>query len=117
MKQKSIEKPIEWLGSSLKDIQAMPDEVRQEFGFSLYQLQQGLNPDNAKSLKGISGVYELLADFNKDTYRTVYIAKLNDTIYVLHCFKKKSKKGIATPKQDVDLIKTRLKELKGDIKK
>ncbi|MDB2683224.1 type II toxin-antitoxin system RelE/ParE family toxin [Alphaproteobacteria bacterium] len=105
------EKQVDWVGSSLDDLKKFPETVKQTFGFELHQVQHGTTPDGAKSLKGkgLSGVYELRDNHNGSTYRAVYIAKLKNKIYVLHCFQKKSKSGIATPKQDIDLIKTRLK--------
>jgi len=59
---------------------------------------------------------ELVLDHNSDTYRVAYFLKLGDYVYVLHAFQKKSKKGISTPKKDIDLIKTRLKLAKDDYK-
>ena len=105
------EKQIDWVGSSLEDLKKFPEAVKQTFGFELHQIQHGVTPSGAKSLKGkdLGGVYELRDNHDGNTYRTVYIAKLKDKIYVLHCFQKKSKSGIATPKQDMDLIKSRLK--------
>ena len=103
------EKPINWVGSSLNDLKSFPVDVQQTFGFELHQVQHGKMPDSAKALKGISGVYELRDNHDGNTYRAVYIAKLKDAIYVLHCFQKKSKSGIATPKTDIDLIVNRLK--------
>jgi phage-related protein len=65
---------------------------------------------NIKPLKGFSsGVMEIKSDYDKDTYRTVYAAQLGDEIYVLHAFKKKSKRGIKTPKEELEVIKQRLK--------
>ncbi len=104
-------KQVDWVGSALDDLKVFPDPVQQSFGFQLYQLQIGETPGSAKPLRGkeLAGVYELRDSFKGDAYRTVYIAKLKDIIYVLHCFKKKSKSGIATPRKEVDLIKNRLK--------
>jgi phage-related protein len=104
-------KDLLWVGNSLKDMREFPDDVKQFFGFELHQLQLGLTPPSTKPLKGspFKGVYELKKDFDGDTFRTVYIAKLKDAIYVLHCFQKKSKSGIATPKKELDLIAQRLK--------
>ena len=111
MDKRLKEKPIDWIGSSLEDLKAFPDEVIATFGFELHQVQFGQMPHSAKPLKGkeLSGVYELKENHNGNTYRAVYIAKLKDKIYVLHCFQKKSKSGIATPPKDVELIKKRLK--------
>lgn len=111
MADRPEEKRVDWVGSSLDDLRAFPDAVQQNFGFELYQLQIGGMPKSAKPLKGknVSGVYELRNSLEGNAYRAVYIAKLKDKIYVLHCFKKKSKSGIATPKKDLELIRSRLK--------
>ena len=103
------EKPIVWIGSSLDDLQSLPNEPRRDIGFALSAVQAGKFPQDAKSLKGLSGVYEIRADFDKSTYRAVYVVNLGAVIYVLHVFQKKSKQGIATPKADTDLIRVRLK--------
>jgi phage-related protein len=105
-----VEKRVDWVGSSLNDLKSFPNSVQQRFGFELYQVQLGDTPKSAKPLKGkdLSGVFELRDNFKGNTYRGVYIAKLEDRIYVLHCFQKKSKSGIATPKKDMELIKSRL---------
>jgi phage-related protein len=104
-------KHVLWVGSSKKDLMAMPDEVRSAFGFALYLAQQGKKHQNAKPLKGFSGagVLEVVEDCLGDTFRAVYTVKIAENIYVLHCFQKKSKRGIETPKQDIDLIRDRLK--------
>ena len=72
-------------------------------------LQEGHYPDNVKPLTGLSGVYEVRADFDGNTYRAAYILNLGSRIYVLHVFQKKSKKGIETPKADMDKIRSRLR--------
>lgn len=77
-------------------------------------VQQGEFDSSIKPLKGFSGVYEIRSDFDTDTYRAVYVLNLADVIYVLHVFKKKSKKGSETPKQEIDLIRTRLKRAQED---
>jgi len=76
----------------------------------------GLKAINAKPLAGFGGasVLEIVDDFQTDTYRAVYTVRFRDVVYVLHAFQKKSKKGIATPKADLDLIKRRLKFAKED---
>jgi phage-related protein len=107
---KSI-KHVLWVGSSKKDLMAMPDEVKSAFGFALYLAQHGKKHQNAKPLKGFSGagVLEIVEDCLGDTFRAVYTVKIGERIYVLHCFQKKSKRGIETPKQEIDLIRDRLK--------
>lgn len=90
----------------------MPDEVQQTFGFSLYYAQTGLLHPAAKPLKGFgsSGILEIVEDWRGNTYRAVYTVRFAQAVYVLHCFQKKSKRGIETPKPDMDLIRERLKE-------
>ena len=104
-------KHVLWVGSSKKDLTAMPDEVKSAFGFALYLAQQGKKHQNAKPLKGFSGagVLEVVENCLGDTFRAVYTVKIAENIYVLHCFQKKSKRGIETPKQEIDLIRDRLK--------
>lgn len=104
-------KPLFWIASSKRDIQRMPDEVMDAFGFALHQAQEGSKHEDAKPLKGYkgSGVLEVVEDFSGNTYRAVYTVRFKNAVYVLHVFQKKSKKGIATPKQDLDLINERLK--------
>lgn len=103
-------KPVDWIGSSREDLKSFPDEVQQAFGFGLYRVQLGELPPSVKSLKGnLSGVYELRERHEGNAYRVVYIAKLKEKVYVLHCFQKKSKSGIATPPKEMELIVQRLK--------
>ncbi len=107
---------LAWIGSSRKDLKKFPAEVQSAMGFALYQAQLGLKAINAKPLAGFGGasVLEIVDDFQTDTYRAVYTVKFRDVIYVLHAFQKKSRKGIATPKADLDLIKRRLKVAEED---
>lgn len=107
-------KPVEWVGSSLEDLKEFPEDVKQVIGYALYLAQCGEKHSSAKPLKGFkgSGVLEVVDDFDGDTYRAVYTVKLADVVYVLHAFQKKSKQGIATPKQDIELIEARLKRAK-----
>lgn len=104
-------RPVEWMGDSLKQIKAMPEEVQKTIGWQLQQAQVGDTPGLAKPFKGVgSGVFEIRKSYETDTYRTIYAVQIGESIYVLHAFQKKAKKGIATPKKDVDLIKKRYKE-------
>ena len=107
----SLMKPLQWVGSSKKDLLAMPDDVIDVFGFALHLAQTGQKHDQSKPLKGFggAGVLEVVEDHMGDTYRAVYTVKLAEVVYVLHCFQKKSKSGIATPKPEMDLIRDRLK--------
>jgi phage-related protein len=104
-------KPLGWISSSKDDLLDMPPEVRNAMGHALYLAQCGEKHDDAKPLKGFkgSGVLEVVDNFDGDTYRAVYTVRFADVVYVLHVFQKKSKSGIATPKQDMDLVEKRLK--------
>jgi phage-related protein len=102
--------PLRWIASSRKDYREFPEAVQDSFGFGLFLAQTGQHPPHAKLLRGLgSGVVELVDDHDGDTYRAVYTVRFASAIYVLHAFKKKSKRGIETPKQDIDLIRQRLK--------
>jgi phage-related protein len=104
-------KPLEWVASSKKDLLSMPTNVVDTFGYALHLAQNGGKHAQAKPLKGFgsAGVLEVVEDDDGNTYRAVYTVRFSNAIYVLHCFQKKSHKGIATPKQDLDLIRDRLK--------
>ena len=103
------EKPVVWVGSSLEDLKEFPAEVQDEMGYALYMAQIGDKHPKAKPLKGFSGVMEIRSNYKSDTYRAVYTTKVGDKIYVLHAFQKKSKKGIQTPKKEINLIKRQLR--------
>ena len=111
-------KPLVWIGSTRQVVQGFPLEVRKTIGFALYQAQEGGKHIQAKPLKGFggAGVLEVVEDYDGDTYRAVYTVKLASVVYALHAFQKKSKKGIKTPKQEIELIKKRLKAAEGDYK-
>lgn len=87
-------------------------------GFALYLAQVGRIHRNAKPLKGFGGgsVVEIVGDHQGDTYRAVYTVRFPTAIYVLHAFQKKSKKGIKTPQDDIELIHKRLKAAEADYK-
>jgi phage-related protein len=104
-------KPLRWIGPSKDELMGFPRPVIRAMGFALYEAQTGEKPDNAKPLRGFggAGVLEVVEDNDGDTYRAVYTVKLADAVYVLHCCQKKSKRGIATSQQTIELIKRRLK--------
>jgi phage-related protein len=104
-------KRLEWIGSSKKDLRALPEEVIDVFGYALYLAQIGEKHEQAKPLRGFgsAGVLEVIEDRRGATYRAVYTVRYVARVFVLHVFQKKSKSGIATPKPDLDLIKERLK--------
>ncbi|MHC2086620.1 type II toxin-antitoxin system RelE/ParE family toxin [Methylobacterium sp. CM6244] len=109
-------KPCRFLGSALKDLCAFPPAVRADVGYALDLVQLGEEPLSAKALKGFSGrgILEIVENHDGDTYRAVYTVRFTDVIYVLHCFQKKSTKGIATPQREIDLIKSRLQMAETD---
>lgn len=104
-------RPLIWLGNTRKNIQSFPEEVKKLIGDELQIIQFGGMPKNAKPFKGVgSGIIEIAIRHDKDAYRCVQALQLDQNIYILHAFQKKSKKGIKTPKKDVDLIKKRYQE-------
>jgi phage-related protein len=104
-------KALFWMSSSLDDLRAFPSDVRQVMGFALWQAQNGRKHMDAKPLKGFGGasVLEIVADDDRGTFRGVYTVRFAGAVYVLHCFQKKSKKGIKTPQRELDLIRKRLR--------
>ena len=106
-----VRKPVAWIGSSRSDLRAFPQGVRRVMGQAIEDAQCGEESLAAKALKGFAGrgVLEVVDDFDGDTYRAVYTVRFAGVVYVLHAFQKKSKKGIATPRHEIDLVKSRLK--------
>ncbi|HEX2203299.1 MAG TPA: type II toxin-antitoxin system RelE/ParE family toxin [Longimicrobium sp.] len=102
-------KPLFWIGSSHKDLKGFPGEVQDVMGRALLDAQLGDKHPEAKPLRGFggAGVLEIVEDFAGDTYRTVYTVRFANAVYVLHAFQKKSLRGIATPKHDVELVRER----------
>ena len=105
------DRPLVWIGSSKKDLMALPLGVRKFFGHALDFAQRGDKHEAAKALKGFgsAAVLELVEDDQDGTYRAVYTVKFALTVFVLHCFVKKSKRGAETPKTELEIIRTRLK--------
>ena len=100
-----------WMGDSRKQLQSFPPEVRRSIGSALYDAQKGEKAPSAKPFKSVgSGVFEIAMRFDTNAYRAVYAVQIGKQIYVLHAFQKKSKSGIKTPSQDVDLIKRRYRQ-------
>lgn len=100
---------LEWIGSSKKDLLALPEAVIDVFGYALHLAQAGRRHSQAKMLHGFgSGVIEVVEDWRGNAYRAVYTIRYEDRVFVLHVFQKKSKSGVATPKPDLDLIWKRL---------
>lgn len=107
---------LRWVGSSLKDLRKLPDDVQDVVGYALYLAQIGGKHDDAKPLRGFggAGVLEVVEDHDGDAYRAVYTVKFASAVYVLHVFQKKSTRGARTPQPDLDLIRQRLADAKAD---
>lgn len=101
-------KSLVWVGSSKKDLLAQPEEVVKTIGYALHFAQMGMAHPNVKPLSGFhgTGVLEVVENYDGNTYRAIYTVKFENIVFVLHCFQKKSKKGISTPKVDVDFIRS-----------
>ena len=99
-------KTLFWVGTSRKDLAALPSEVKDVFGYALYKAEIGSQHLHAKPLKGFNGngVIEVVKSQLRNTYRLVYSTDFNNGIYVLHCFQKKSTEGIKTNQSDLNLI-------------
>lgn len=109
-------KPCYWIGSSYRDLKALDSEVQREVGFALYLAQDGGRSPYAVTMVGYgsAGVVEVVVNHEGDTFRAVYTVKLENAVYVLHVFQKKSKRGIKTPERDKALIRSRLKMAEKD---
>jgi phage-related protein len=105
-------KPLFWMSSTHDELRRFPQEVRQVMGYALYLAQCGDKHLDAKPLKGFggAGVLEVVADHDGDTYRAVYTVRFADAVYALHAFQKKSKRGVATPKREIERIRQRLRQ-------
>ena len=102
-------KPVEFLGSSLADLKAFPDEARSEAGHQISRVQLGLDPADWKAMPTVgSGAYEIRVRDAAGAFRVIYVAKLAEAVFVLHCFQKKTQKTSAA---DIALASRRYKEL------
>jgi len=102
-------KPVEWVGASKRDLKKFPSAVQAEVGFALYQAQDGFRYHQVKILKGFGAkVLEIISRHDGDTYRVVYTVRFKGAVYVLHAFQKKAKKGVSTPRREIDLVRRRL---------
>jgi phage-related protein len=108
----SPRKPVVWMGRSRDDLRAFPKAVRIVMAYALLEAQDGRKHPDAKPLRGFegAGVLEIVDDDDGDTYRGVYTVRFGEAVYVLHVFQKKSTRGIATPKRELDTIRRRLAE-------
>jgi len=112
----SSPKLVRWVGNSRDDLRLFPEDVRNRVGAALWEAQLGRKAAYAKPLKGFGGaaVLEVVDDYDGDTYRAVYTVRFAGVVYVLHAFQKKSKRGSATPRQEIALIRQRLQRARED---
>ena len=103
------EKPIYWMGSSLKDLMTLPDAVKREAGYQLHRVQNGLDPENWKPFQTVgAGVKEIRISEEGGAFRVMYMLKFAEKIYVLHAFQKKTQK---TSSKDIHIAKTRYRAI------
>jgi len=109
-------KPVHWVGSSREDLKSFPTEVNAILALRSirHSVVTSIRPQNRCRAFGGASVLEIVENHDGDTYRAVYTVRFAEAIYVLHCFQKKSKRGIKTPKKELDLIETRLKKAQED---
>ncbi|AOV16896.1 hypothetical protein BJI67_07315 [Acidihalobacter aeolianus] len=102
-------KTIEFRGSALDDLRAFPSDARREAGHQIDQVQNGRDPDDWKPMPAVGkGVREIRVRDATGAFRVIYVAKLADAVYVLHCFQKKTQK---TAKSDLELAGQRYRDL------
>ena len=109
------EKPLDWIGSSKRDFLEFPAAVQDEMGNALGIAQFGGKHPAAKPWKGQgAGVFEIVENYDGDTYRAIYTVRFPEVVFALHAFQKKSPKGIRTARSDVELIERRLRMAQRD---
>lgn len=108
-----MRKPLKWVGSSRKDLKDFPRSIQRDIGVALYVAQIGEVHPDAKALKGFGGasVLEVVSLDKSGTYRAVYTVRFEDAVYVLHAFQKKSRKGVETPREEMEVVRRRLAEV------
>ena len=107
-------KPVEFRGNSLEDLRTFPELAKREAGYQIDRVQNGLEPDDFKPMATVGkSVYKIRVQEQSGAFRVIYIAKLKQFVYVLHCFQKKTQR---TSKKDIDLAKSRFRELEKEIR-
>jgi phage-related protein len=110
-------RPVSWVRAARKAFEGFPEGAQLQIQRALTYAAEGRKADLAKPMKGLgSGVYEIAVRFRTDAYRAVYAVQLDDDVWVIHAFQKKSKTGIKTPQEEIDLIRARIKRLKEMLK-
>ena len=104
-----IEHELIFLGNSRDELLKFPDEARREAGYQLHKVQVGLEPADFKPMTTIGlGVEEIRIREESGAFRVFYIARLDEVVYVLHAFQKKSQQ---TPQKDIELGQKRYRDL------
>jgi phage-related protein len=106
-----VPRDLVWVSSSLEDLKGFPEPVRRVMGFALFQAQCGGKHLQAKPLHGFggAGVIEIIEDFDGNAFRAMYTVRLSEAVYVLHAFQKRSKRGIETPRREMEVVRSRLR--------
>ena len=106
-------RPVSWLTTARKAFEGFPHDTREIIVDALSVAAEGGKAGIAKPMKGLgSGVFEIALPYRGNAFRVVYAVQLGAELWVIHAFQKKSMHGIQTPKQEIDVIKDRLKRLK-----
>lgn len=106
-------RPVSWIRAALKEFQTFPEGAQSVCLTALTIAAEGGKTDIAKPMHGMGpGLFEIALPFRGDAFRVVYAVQLGEEIWVVHAFQKKSKRGIKTPKREIDLIKERLQRLR-----
>lgn len=109
------EKPLLWASSSKRDFLTFPETVVERMGWALSVAQFGGKHPSAKPWKGLGpGTLEVVESFDGNAYRAVYTVRFALAVYVLHCFQKKSPRGVETARHDVELVRQRLRSALAD---
>ena len=118
-RQGTLPKPVRWIGTSRDDLRRFPKDVLRGVGIALWAAQTGDKAPYAKPLRGFggAGVLEIVEDFDGETYRAVYTVRFAGVVYVLHAFQKKSKRGIATTRREIEKIEQRLNSAREDYRR
>lgn len=106
-------RPISWIKAARKSFDTFPAEAQAIFATALLEAANGGKHEIAKPLAGLgTGVFEIALAYRRNAFRVVYAVQLGDSVWVIHVFQKKSTEGIKTPKHEIDLVKSRLKQIR-----
>ena len=108
---------VSWIKAAHKEFGKFPQGAQTIILRALTIAAEGSKADIAKPMKGLgSGVIEIALAYRSDAYRTVYAVTMGEDIWVVHAFQKKSTRGIKTPKKEIDLIRSRISQLKEQLR-